>query len=112
MRESITYLHRRFRRWWFGPSWDAPVSRERIKEAAAAFLDGGMTEFEFLEWLHEHVGHGSYEDLDELVAFDDEYDPVVNPGADRWFQDSPEAEPAREAVREAARRLILNDGAL
>ena len=112
MPEWWVQLVGRFRLWWFGPNWDAPVSRERITEAAAVFLDGAMTERQFLEWLSVHVGHGSYDDLEDLVGLDDDYDPLDYPDADRWFRESPDAEQSREAVRAAARRLVANYGAL
>lgn len=99
----------RFREWWSGPGWDAPVPRERIREEATRLLEGELTEREFVSWIHTHVGHGGYDDLIELVELDDEYDPVDFPDEDQWFRESPEAEPIRNHVREAALRLLADD---
>lgn len=105
-RHRRTGLVARIRSWWSGPGWDAPVSRERVREAAARLLAGQMSEREFIDWVHIHVGHGGYDDLEDLVDLDDEYDPVDFLEADQWFRESPEAEAERERVREHARRLI------
>lgn len=48
-----------------------------------------MTEREFVDWVHIHVGHGGYDDLEDLVELDDEYDPVDFPEADQWFGSPP-----------------------
>ncbi len=109
MSDRLRDLVLRFREWWSGPGWDAPVARERIREEAMRLIGGEITEREFVSWVHTHVGHmGDDDDLLELVVLDDEYDPFVFPDKDRWFRESAEAESVRSRVRDAAGRLLAD----
>ena len=67
------------------PGSDAPVPMSQVRDAARRMIAGELTEREFVEWVHCHVGHDGPDALQVIVEMYDEYDPNVDPGAVEQF---------------------------
>jgi hypothetical protein len=57
----------------------------QVRDAARRMIAGELTEREFVEWVHCHVGHDGPDDLQDIVEMDDEYDPNIDSNAANRF---------------------------